>query len=273
MAMRLTLIAGSGALVPPVAAAARLKAEALQIIDIVAERAFEADDVKSFQLANAPALLAVIKDFGATHLVLAGGVRISDSDREAIASAFGLMGRIAGSLGDVGLAGVILAYCRTRRIRLMGAHEIAPDLLAPVGLIAGPAVTDDVKVFLGPALDKAKAVGAIDLGQSIVVAGERAVAAEDAGGTDQLLARIAQLRADDLIGDGRAPLILAKAVKPKQPPFADLPAIGPETIAKAAAAGIRIVVVEAGRSLLLERAALEAEAARLGVSVVGLRHG
>jgi DUF1009 family protein len=69
------------------------------------------------------------------------------------------------------------------------------------------------------------------------------------------------------------PLILGKAKKPKQPSFVDLPAIGPNTLVNAAAAGVSVIALEARNTLLLDRAAIEQEAATRGITVVGLKHG
>jgi DUF1009 family protein len=96
------------------------------------------------------------------------------------------------------------------------------------------------------------------------------VAAEDIEGTDALLRRVKSFRERGLVGDGGSRLVLAKAKKPGQPDFVDLPAIGPDTVANAAAAGIGTIVVEAGQTLLLNRAALAAMAEQTGVSVIGL---
>lgn len=273
MGRRLTLIAGSGALVPLVADAARGSGDPLQVLDLVGRGDVAGDVVLPVSLSDAGGLIEAVKSFRTTHLVLAGGVRISDADREGLAKAFGLAGRLARSLGDVGLAGMLLVYSRMIGIKLVGAQDIAPGLLAPAGHIAGPPINPAFMVHAEAALAAARAVGAIDLGQSVALSGDRPIAAEDAGGTDALLARVAVLREAGLAGNGRSPLILAKAVKPKQPRFADLPAIGPETVVNAAAAGISLIVVEAKRSLLLDRTAIEAEAAARGVSVIGLRHG
>jgi DUF1009 family protein len=68
-------------------------------------------------------------------------------------------------------------------------------------------------------------------------------------------------------------LILAKARKPKQPAFVDLPAIGPQTVRNAAAAGIQIIAVEAKATLLLDRSVLEQAANESGVSIIGVRGG
>lgn len=273
MARRVTLVAGRGDLVPHLAEAIRRRGDILQLADLVGRTDVPADNLLAASLADSTALVAGIKAFRPSHLVLAGAVHITDSDRKSLVDAFGLAGRIAGGLGDVGLAGIILLYCKTHGYKLVGAHEVTPELLAPEGRIAGPALTTELSRIAASAMRAAKAVGAIDLGQSAVVSAHRPIAAEDAGGTDDLLARVALMRQAGLVGEERGPLALAKARKPRQPAFVDLPAIGPQTIVRAAAAGIAIVAVEARASLLLDRAGIEREANARGVSVVGLTHG
>jgi DUF1009 family protein len=274
MARRVTLVAGGGDLVPHVARAIRQRGDTLQVVDIVGRSdAIAADQFVRQSLGDATALLAGIRDFGPSHMVLAGGVHITDTDRRTLAQAFGLAGKLAGGLGDIGLAGMILLYGKAQGWKLVGAHEVAPELLAPQGHIAGPAISAELSAVAERAIKAAKSIGTIDLGQSIVISGSRPIAAEDAGGTDSLLARVAALRASGLVGEKHGPLVMAKARKPKQPNFVDLPAIGVDTVIRAAEAGISVIAVEAGASLLLDRPGLEREAASRGVSVVGLRHG
>lgn len=273
MARRVTLVAGRGDLVEHIAGAVIRRGDTLQVVDLVGRSAIAADEVLHESLSDAASLVRGIKAFGPSHLVLAGGVHITDTDRRGLAEAFGFAGRIAGGLGDLALAGLILLYCKAQGYKLVGAHEVAPDLLAPEGHIGGPALSSEMAGIAARAMKTAKAVGAIDLGQSVVVSAHRPVAAEDAGGTDGLIARVAEMRATGIVGEGRGRLVLAKARKPKQPSFVDLPAIGAQTIIGAAEAGISVVAVEAKASLLLDRAAIEREAAARGVTVIGLRHG
>jgi hypothetical protein len=268
---RVTLIAGSGLLAPLVAAAVRQRGDTLEVIDIVGRG--DLDGATHMTLAQASELIATVKAHKTTHLVMAGGVHISDAEREGIAKAFGLAGKVARVAGDIGLAGMILMFCRVNRIKLVGVHEIAPDLLAPEGHIAGPPLDPALTASAQRALAVARAVGAVDLGQSVIVSGNRPIAAEDTGGTDALLLRAAELRARGLAGNSGLPLILAKAKKPKQPSFVDLPAIGSNTVVNAAAAGVSVVVLEARNTLLLDRAAIEREADTRGITVVGLKHG
>jgi hypothetical protein len=64
-------------------------------------------------------------------------------------------------------------------------------------------------------------------------------------------------------------LILAKAKKPDQPMFADLPAIGPGTILKAHEAGVSAIFVEAERAIIIEREKMTTLAEKHKVSVYG----
>jgi len=273
MSRRLTLIAGSGALAPLMADAARRNGDTLQVIDLVGRNDIEGDRVEHVSLANASRLIAAVREFPTTHLILAGAVHISDAEREGIVRAFGPAGQVARIAGDVGLAGMIQLAAKMNRVKLIGADELAPDLLAEEGHIAGPPLDPALADSARTAFAAARAIGAIDLGQTVLVSGNRPVAAEDAGGTDALLKRAIELKAAGLIGNSGMPLILAKARKPRQPRFVDLPTIGVQTVTNAAAAGISVIVVEARATLLLDRPAIGREAATHKVTIVGLRHG
>jgi DUF1009 family protein len=273
MGRRLTLIAGSGALAPLMADAAQRHGDVLQVIDLVGRTDLKAGRVEHIPLAEASRLMAAVLQFPTTHLVLAGAVHISDAEREGIVKAFGLAGQVARIAGDIGLAGMIQLAAKMNRVKLIGAHELAPDLLAQEGHIAGPPLDPVFAESTKTALAAARAIGTIDLGQTVVVSGNRPVVAEDAGGTDALLKRAAELKAAGLVGNSGMPLVLAKARKPKQPRFVDLPTIGVQTVVNAAAAGISIIVVEARGTLLMDRPGVLREAAARKVTIVGLRHG
>jgi DUF1009 family protein len=270
---RLTLFAGSGSLVPPVAGAARRRFDDVQVIDLYGRGDIEGGRVAALGVGDGPKIAEALKSFRTTHVALVGAVRLTDADRESIVSQMGLAGRLARSFGDLGLAGATLLYCRMTGLKLVGAHDVAPDLVAPYGHIAGPPIDPEDQPAIRLALTGARTVGGIDLGQAVVFSGKRAVAAEDAEGTDALLERVAAMRDSGLVGSGKWPLILAKALKPRQPRFVDLPSIGPQTVVNAAAAGISIIALEAGQCLLLDRPQLEAEASARGISVLGLRRG
>jgi DUF1009 family protein len=269
MAERLALIAGSGALVPEVIAAALRRGYELRLLTLGRRRDLRDLDPVPFSLADPQSAVEAIRAFGATSFVMAGGVSISDIARERLARFFHGGGR-ADAVGDAGLSGLATDLARMTGARLMGVHEIAPELVAPEGLLAGPEPTElqrDTAVY---ALSLARKTGALDLGQAVVVAGRRAIAAEDIGGTDALLKRVQSFRRLGLAADGASPLVLAKCAKPGQPMYVDLPAIGPITVTKARRAGIGVIAIEAGATILIERKKLVAAANAAGITLLGL---
>jgi DUF1009 family protein len=269
MPRRLSVLAGSGALVSHVVEAALAAGDAVQVVGFVAQPERPGVLLVAGDLRNPTGAIAAIVAFKATHVVLAGGLTISDGDRETLA---GFAGNAEGAAqGDAALSSVTAAIEKFSGAKVIGVQDVAADILAGAGHLAGRVPTEAELAAARQGLRAAQEIGRLDLGQAVVIAGRRVVAAEDVGGTDELLARVAAHRAAGRIGDGTGPLVLAKAAKPQQPLYVDLPAIGPDTVSGAAAAGIGAIAVEAGRSLILDRAQLVAVAERHGIAVLGLQ--
>lgn len=269
MPRRLSVLAGSGALVGQVVEAALAAGDAVQVLSLAGAQAYAGAESRGADLGNPGAVLADLRSFGTSHVVMAGGISLSDQDREKLSRFFGGSG--AGqSTGDAALSGLAVALRQLAGVEVIGVHEIATDLIADAGLMAGPAPDDGLHTSARLAFEAARHVGRLDLGQAAVVAGQRVVAVEDIAGTDELLARIGRYAAAGLVGDGAARLVLAKAAKPGQPVFVDLPAIGPVSVETCAALGIKLIAVEARKTLLLQRPALIAAANRHGIALLGL---
>jgi len=272
---RLSIFAGAGSLAPYAVDAALAAGYKVQVLTLEPRSDVTKVKVIAADVGNPLGIIWSLKIFRTTHIVMAGGIHLSDKTREGLIRFANKDAPVpspkAAPVGDATLAALGSVLKKMTGADLVGIHEIAPELLATEGLIGGPALSQDEIGFAQFALRTARAIGALDIGQAAVVSGNRVLAVEDIGGTDALIARAGELKRQALAGDGAARLILAKAVKPQQPSFADLPAIGPQTIANCAAAGIAAIVVEAGDSLLLQRAELIEAANRLGVSVAGLR--
>jgi DUF1009 family protein len=269
VAERLSLIAGSGALVPEVIEAARLRGYELQVLAATRGAAgIRGVDTVPVKLTDPEAAVAAIRAFGPTLIAMAGGLQLSDVAREGFARFLGAPG--AASMGDGGLSTLATKLTQMTGARLIGVQEIAPGLLAPEGLIAGPPPDAALRETAAFALNLAREAGSLDLGQGVVVAGRRAISVEDITGTDALLKRVQTYRAFALVADGASQLVFAKAAKPGQPYFIDLPAIGPVTIAKAKKAGIALIVVQAGATILIERQKLIAAADAARIPLLGL---
>lgn len=155
-------------------------------------------------------------------------------------------------------------------LRLIGVKDVAPEIIVPQGVLGRvqPSPRDRADIVRGLAL--IAALGPFDVGQAAIVANNHVLAVEAAEGTDNLLIRIAELR-----GQGRvtAPIgtgVLVKAPKPSQDHRFDLPAIGPQTIANVARAGLAGIAVAAGNTIIAEAEEVTAAADRANIFVLGV---
>ena len=114
------------------------------------------------------------------------------------------------------------------------------------------------------------ALGPFDVGQAAVVADNHVLAVEAAEGTDNMLARIAELRCQGRVTTPPGVGVLVKAPKPGQDRRFDLPSIGPRTIEGAARAGLAGVAVAAGSTIIAEAAEVIAAADRENIFVAGV---
>jgi hypothetical protein len=156
-----------------------------------------------------------------------------------------------------------------RGFRVLGAHEVAPEILVPQGTLGGaePSERDRADIDLG--LDYLRATGSFDVGQAVVVAGKHVLAVEAAEGTDAMLARVAEMRANGRLRSATGTGVLVKAPKQGQDRRFDLPSIGPQTVEGAARAGLAGIAVVAGSTIVAEPERLIAAANRANIFIIG----
>jgi DUF1009 family protein len=154
--------------------------------------------------------------------------------------------------------------------RLVGPHEVAPELLMPMGVLGGrtPTARDREDAERGFAV--LAATSSFDIGQAVVVANAQVLAVEGPEGTDQMLARVAELRRTGRIQSRAGIGVLVKAAKLGQNLRIDLPSIGPQTIENAAAAELAGIAVVAGTTIVAELDRIAAAADRAGIFVTGI---
>jgi DUF1009 family protein len=156
-------------------------------------------------------------------------------------------------------------------LRLRGAHEVAPEILVPEGVLGrvGPSEQDRADIALG--LNYLRAAGSFDIGQGVVVAGLHIIAVEAAEGTDGMLTRVVEMRASGRVRASGG--VLVKAAKPGQDRRFDLPSIGPVTVERAVAAGLAGIAVAAGDTIIAEPDRVITAADRGGIFVTGVSAG
>ncbi len=160
-----------------------------------------------------------------------------------------LLGAVAKVLGDEG-------------IELISSTAYLEPLLATAGLMTKRAPNDDEQRDIEYGLTVARGIAGFDLGQTVVIAAQACVAVEAMEGTDATIARAGALFRTLDEGDStlsRA-LTVVKVAKPNQDLRFDVPVVGIATIRAMREAGATCLCVEAGRTLLFDRAAMIAEA-------------
>lgn len=154
-------------------------------------------------------------------------------------------------------------------IRFLGITDVAPELLMPQGRTTRAAPDTEAETDIAIGRDLLRALSPFDVGQAVVVIGRHVVGIEGIEGTDALLARIAQLRADGRIRKAAGRGVLVKAPKAGQDLRFDLPTIGPTTIEGVAQAKLAGLAVMAGHAIVAEPQAMIDRADRASVFVVG----
>ncbi len=158
------------------------------------------------------------------------------------------------------LFGGIAAELEADGIRLLPAITWLDDLLPPAGHVAGPELTELQEEDAAFGMKIAKAVSALDIGQTVVVKKGTVLAVEAFEGTNRAVERGGAL--------GKGASMMVKVSKPNQDLRFDVPCIGPETIKTATDAGVTAIVVEAGLTLLLGRDEVEKLCRKRKVSLV-----
>lgn len=262
---RVAIIAGAGAL-----PGALLRALDGQGAAVFAPEGVAVDvaDAARFRLERLIPFLTDLQDRGFDSVVLGGAMRRPRLDPAQFDMATAqVVPRLLAAMqaGDDATLRTVIAVIEETGLAVLGIEDVAPALIPGPGVLtrAQPSAAD------GRDADRAAAIvaalGAADVGQGAVVAQGLCLAAEALPGTDAMLDWVAQvgrgLRPDPLGARG----LLFKAPKPGQDRRADLPALGPQTVAGAARAGLAGIAWAAGGVILLDRDAMVAAADAAGL--------
>lgn len=277
---RVAIIAGNGMLPHNVADALYRIGQRPLVVAIEGEAVFDPDsdryELLPVKLEHIGTLIPKLKRRSITHLVMAGGVE-SRPPLKSLRIRPGLLLFLpkllwAYARGDDDLLSTLIAYVESHGIHVVGAHEVAPELLAPQQVMTRtkPNATDEKDISAG--LEAARAIGRLDIGQAAIAIGGRAIALEGIEGTDGLLERTVKIRTHGRLA-GKKRGVLVKCAKPGQETRADLPTIGPRTVSDAHAAGLAGIAIEAGRSFILETGETVRLANELGLFILGYAEG
>jgi DUF1009 family protein len=272
----LGIIAGGGAVPLVVAAAARDSGRPVCVFPIVgeADRAVETFPHHWVRWGEIGRLFDLLVREKVSDVVICGAVNRPDFtsirvDIGAVLSLPKILSLMVG--GDDTVLKNVVRFFEDRNYRVIGAHEVAPALVAAAGLLGRIKPGAAERLDMAKGFEAAALLGALDIGQAVVAVGGRVIGVEGIEGTDELLARVADLRRRGRLKTSAHEGVLVKAAKPQQDLRVDMPTIGPRTVEAAAAAGLAGIAVEAGRVMIVDRAATVAAADRARIFLAAER--
>jgi len=282
--MTLALITGRGAL-PAAVAAAQDVAPLICALEGHAPDGLSVD--LDFSIERFGGFLHRLSQQGVREVCLCGAIdrpKISPWRIDARTLALIPALRRASTSGEDSALRAVIDILETKGFAVRGAHELAPDLLPPAGVLTKAQPPEDIEAQLAVAAEVQREQKRLDEGQSCVIRDRVVIAQEDSRGTDAMLRGLSAPppqqaamddpvgQAMDLFGDmldsaadwlsgpvaearakGRGGVFF-KAPKPGQDMRVDLPTIGPGTVDGAVAAGLDGIVLAAGGVMVLDQA-------------------
>ena len=147
-------------------------------------------------------------------------------------------------------------------ITVLDQTELLRPLMPEPGVLTKRKPTDAELADMRFGLDMAKKIGGLDIGQTVVVKNRALMAVEAIEGTDACIRRGGQL--------GRGGVTVAKSAKPKQDMRFDVPSVGPDTVDSMIEAGAVALVIEAGKTLVVDRDRMVEKADQHGMTIVAM---
>ncbi len=168
------------------------------------------------------------------------------------------------ALGDDGILRALVKEIETENIKVVGVHEIMPDLLVKEGLLTKVKPDKQALVDIERGIEVDITLGSLDVGQSVIVQQGLVLGVEGIEGTDELIRRCANYRRKGTGG------VLVKLRKLQQDMRIDLPTIGVTTIENAHKAGLRGIAVHAGNALIVDEQRVIELANKYKMFVIGI---
>lgn len=266
---KLGLIAGAGDLPLAVAAEARAAGRTVFAVGLesITDPALEAsvDEIRWINIGKLGTLIDALHKAGITEAVFAGKVHKSVIYKGKVVPDVRLV-KLFFSLKNKSDDSIMLGITHELEregILLLNTTDFTTKLMAPEGVMTKrkPSKDDYKDIAFGWRI--AKEIGRLDIGQTVVIKNQAVVAIEAIEGTDEAIKRGGKLAVDGAV--------VVKISKPQQDMRFDVPVVGTETLRSMASVKAKVLVIEAGRSILLNRNEFVQEANRAGIAVIGYR--
>ena len=259
------LIAGNGRFPFLVLEGARSQGIEMAVIAIKEEAAPELEKIAKVlhwvSLGELSKTIQLLQQEGVTQAVMAGQVK-----HNKIFSAIRPDWKLAKLLFSLSrkntdsLIGAVARVLGEEGIQLVDSTLFLKPLVAGAGVLTRRAPNEREAEDMKYGLGVARQIAGMDIGQTVVIADRACVAVEAMEGTDETIARAARLT-------GGKPLVVVKVSKPGQDMRFDVPVVGLSTVEQMRVAGATALAVDAGRTLLFDRANLIELADAAGIAI------
>ena len=259
------LIAGNGRFPFLVLEGARSQGIEMAVIAIKEEAAPELEKIAKVllwvSLGELSKTIQLLQQEGVTQAVMAGQVK-----HNKIFSAIRPDWKLAKLLFSLSrkntdsLIGAVARVLGEEGIQLVDSTLFLKPLVAGAGVLTRRAPNEREAEDMKYGLGVARQIAGMDIGQTVVIADRACVAVEAMEGTDETIARAARIT-------GGKPLVVVKVSKPGQDMRFDVPVVGLSTVEQMRVAGATALAVDAGRTLLFDRANLIELADAAGIAI------
>lgn len=236
------------------------------VTDAALER--EVAELHFFKIGQLDGAIRAMKQAGVRQAVMAGKIQHLSIFRNVMPDlrAVKVLARLRDKRADTILKAVADEFAKDG-IEFLPSATYLSHLIAQPGVLTAraPDPVEMQDVELG--WKAAKAIAGMDVGQTAVVSSGAVVALEGLEGTDACIRRACELTKAD--GKG-VNLVVVKVAKPRQDLRFDLPVIGMETVSVLAQCGARVLAIEAGKNLVLDKEHVLAAMDQAGLSFIAV---
>ncbi len=225
--------------------------------------ASEVDEITFLRVGQLSKMIRFFQDHGVTAAVMVGQIAPKNLfDLRPDLRLLKMLSKVKERNAE-SLFGAIADELEKDGIRLLPATTYLDDCLPEEGPVCGPKLSKRQQDDVAYGMRIAKESSRLDVGQTVVVKKGTVLAVEAFEGTNEAIKRGGKL--------GRGEATMVKVSKPNQDFRFDVPVVGPDTIKNAAEAGVNVIAVEAGCTLLLEKETIDDLCREKKVSLVAAR--
>lgn len=266
--MVIGLVAASGDMPRVVAQSARLMGHELAVVGLEgmaeAQIVDGAESSTWLNVGKIGGIIKFLKHSGAQKVIIAGkipkGALYSGAVRPDLKAAAILL-TLKDRRDDTIIAAVEQEFTK-QGLELLDMREFCGPMLCPLGMLTKGRLSDDEQRDVEFGTRMAKGIGALDIGQSVIVKARAVMAVEAIEGTDECIRRGAAL--------GGPGATVVKVVRPGQNLKFDLPVVGLNTLEVMREGGCRVLALEAGHTIVLDRERFIEVAQQAGIAVLGI---